>query len=200
MWRDVKNWVSGCLACQRRKPAQDMRQGYLKSIESGEVNNTVSIDILGPLTNSSRGMKYILIMVDHFSSWVEALPLRNIRAKTVADAFFQDWVCRFGATNALLSDRGSQFTSALLRQLCLRIGIDKIYNTAYHPQTNAKVERFNRFIAATLSLYTQPNQKDWDLQLPSCLLAYRSAVHASSNISPFEIMFGRDVKIPAEIV
>ena len=120
------------------------------------------------------------------------IPLRNVKAKTCADAFFVQWVIQFTASSRLLSDRGSQFMSASLNRLCSRLGISKIYTTACHPQTNAYPERFNRFICANLSLYTQPNQKDWDCHIPACFMAYRAAVHDVTGFSPFSSCLEED--------
>jgi len=175
MFRDVKRWVVGCLPCQRRKLLQDKRQGFLESPIIEAPNNTVSIDILGPFTKSSTAFKQILVMVYHFTHWVECAPLRNIKAKECADVFLVQWVIQFTAPSRWLSDRESPFTSALLNRLCSSHGILKIDTTAYHPQTNAHAERFNRFICANLSLYTQLNQKDWDCHILSFLMAYRRA-------------------------
>jgi len=139
-------------------------------------------------------------MVHHFTHWVERVPLRNIKARTRAHAFFVQWVFQFTAPSRLLSDRGDQFRSALLNRLCSRLGISNIYTTAYHPQTNAQDKRLNRFIWAHLSLYTQPNQKDWDCHIPACLMGYRTAIHDVTRFSPFFLIFGRRRRIPFEIL
>jgi hypothetical protein len=97
MYHDIKRWVDSFILCNKRKPVQDKRQGFLQPQVVKSVSHTVSIDILGPLVISSKGRKYIL--VDHMP------PLR------------------------LLSDRGNQFTSSLLRQLCKKMGIKSVYTT-----------------------------------------------------------------------
>jgi transposase InsO family protein len=157
---------------------QYKRQGFLQRQVVKSVYHTVSIDILGPLVTSSKGRKYIPVMIDYFTRWVVAVALANTRAATLADASCcERWVVDYMPPLRLLSDRGTQFTSSLLRQLCKRVGIKSVYTTAYHPQTNAHAERFNRYLAAILSLYVNPSQRDWDLHLLTALMAYRSSTH-----------------------
>ena len=94
-------------------------------------------------------------MIDRFTRWVELAPVADIRAETVADALVCHLVLRHGCPQQLLSDRGSQFTSRLFRRVPQRLRIDIIFTTAYHPQTNGQVERFNSSIAACLSAFVK---------------------------------------------
>jgi len=80
IFRDVKRWVVGSVRCQRRKLPRDKRQGFLHNPINEAPNHSVSIDISVPFTKSSSGFEYNLVMVDHFTRWVECVPLRNIKA------------------------------------------------------------------------------------------------------------------------
>ncbi|KAF8781568.1 Retrovirus-related Pol polyprotein like [Argiope bruennichi] len=128
---------------------------------------------------------------------VKALPLR---IPTVAEILVQNWISRYGVPLQLHSDQGRNFDSAVFRRLCEIHGIDKTRTTALHPQLNGMVERFNRTILNSLSLLVLRNQPDWDKKLPLFLLAYRSAVHETTGYSPSQMLFERDLRLPADLL
>ncbi|GFY27825.1 retrovirus-related Pol polyprotein from transposon 412 [Trichonephila clavipes] len=72
--------------------------------------------------------------------------------------------------------------------------------TVLHPQSDGMVERFKRTILNSLSLLVSSNQQDWDKKLPFFLLAYRSAVHETTGYSPSQMLFGRDLRLPADLL
>ena len=100
----------------------------------------VHIDLVDPLP-SRNGFEYILTMTDRFSRWVEATPLRKTSAQTVARAFYDTWVSRYGGPKVITSDQGSQFESRLFAALLSLIGCERIRTTAYHPAANGLIER-----------------------------------------------------------
>ncbi|GBM47571.1 hypothetical protein AVEN_90278-1 [Araneus ventricosus] len=92
----------------------------------------VHIDLIGPLPPSG-GNIYCLTCIDRFSNWMEAIPLDNISADTVARAFYSNWIARFGTPHKLITDRGTQFRSETLQTLSKICGIKLQHTTAYHP-------------------------------------------------------------------
>ena len=138
MHEDCKNWVAACQTCQKVKLNQPISSGLLKPIISSKPFELLGIDILGPLKLSKNNYKYILICVDHFTSWVEAIALKGITAVEVIEAFFKLIIARHGCPEKLLSDHGTQFTSNLFHSLCDYFNIEKVFATAYHQQTNGK--------------------------------------------------------------
>ena len=104
-----------------------------------------------------------------------------------------------GAPRTLLSDRGFNFLSKLVLEVCKLIETRKVNTTAYHPQTDGLVEKFNGTLAQTLSMYTSANQKDWDLYIPTALFAYRVSPHPSTGDSPFYLLYGREPRLPIDV-
>ncbi|GFU99004.1 retrovirus-related Pol polyprotein from transposon 412 [Trichonephila clavipes] len=84
--------------------------------------------------------------------------------------------------------------------VCELLGIDKTKTTPLHPQSDGMVERFNRTILNNLSLMVSKNQQDWDQKVPIFLLAYRSAVHETTGYSPSQMLFGRDLRLPCDLL
>ena len=98
-----------------------------------------------------RRVRYLLVLVDTFSGWVEAFPSTNKRAHTVARIFLIEIIPRFGLPSSLQSDNGPEFTSKVTQQLVQFLQIPWKFHIPYHPQSSGKVERMNRIIKETLT-------------------------------------------------
>ena len=197
---DVSEVLRKCTPCSRYHRGAPPKQTPLKPFVAGEPWEVVSIDITGPHPRSWRGHVYILTVVDHFSKWAEALPIRNHTATTVARALFDHVFSRFGMPSRVLSDQGAEFESTLFSQLCQLMAIDKVRTTPYKPSTNATVERFHRTLNAMLAKVVCANQRDWCDHLPGVMTAYRASVHESTRFSPNRVMFGRENRLPVDVV
>ena len=141
-----------------------------------------------------------MVVGDYFTKWTEAYPIPNQEAITIARKLVDEFVCRFGAPETLHTDQGRNFESNLLKELCRLLGIVKTRTSAYHPEEDGKIERFNRTVVSMLSNYVSDNQRDWDRHLPQVMMAYRSSKHESTKYPPFFMMFGRDVKLPIDVM
>ncbi|VDI56284.1 Hypothetical predicted protein [Mytilus galloprovincialis] len=160
----------------------------------------VALDIIGPFPLSKKGNKYALIVSDYFTRWAEGYPMPDMETKTIIDNFVNNFVCRFGVPRQIHTDQGRQFESALFKELCTRLCIDKTRTTPYRPQSDGLVERLNRSLEEILSKYVSSNQKDWDEQLPWAFMAYRSSVHESTKFSPCKMMLGREIELPIDLI
>ena len=148
---------------------------------------------------TSRGNRYVLVIVDCFTRWTEAFPLPDKTAQSVADAFFNQVVCRFGMPAVIHSDQGREFENKILQELCLIGGSHKTRTAPYHPESDGMVERFNRTLLMMLAMFAGKNRDDWDDLLPAVMMAYRSSVHESTGYSPYRLMFGEECTLPMDI-
>jgi transposase InsO family protein len=137
------------------------------------------MDILGPLPKTERGNRFLLVISDRFSKLTRTVPLRTITSLVVAKAFCDTWVFYYGPPRYLLTGNGTQFNAKLFLAVCRELGIAKIFTTAYHPQTNGKVERFNRIIINSLRGYFERRQGDWDEYAAAITFGYNCRVHSS---------------------
>ncbi|CAF4615334.1 unnamed protein product, partial [Rotaria sp. Silwood2] len=87
MPRDVTNYVRACTLCQQYKPTNQKPGGFMKSVIVSEPWHTVGIDITDPLPKTRRGNRFILVVVDYFTKWIELFPLQSIKANTIAQLF-----------------------------------------------------------------------------------------------------------------
>lgn len=197
--RDIMNFCQTCERCATFKSPRIAHKAPLQSVTAGYPNEIVGADLIGPLPETPRGNRYILVMVDYFTKWCEAVPIAQADTVTVATAMTNHWVCQWGAPGQLHSDRGSCFESSLVQETCRVLGIDKTRTTAYHPQGNGQVERTNRSLKSLLRAFVDQNIYDWDILLPKCLLAYRSTVHSSTGQTPSLMWTGREVRLPTDV-
>lgn len=197
MRRHVIMWARSCADCQTAKIHR-----YVKStpdhFQTPEARfDHVHMDIVGPFP-PCREFKYILTVIDRFSRWPEAFPIKDITADVIAETFYSNWICRFGAPKIVTTDQGSQFESAVFRALCKLLGIQKNRTTSYHPASNGLIERWHRSLKA--SLMCIGNRNDWADLLPTALLGLRTCVKEKLNASPAEFLYGKTLRIPNEFL
>ena len=194
--KDLTHWVQSCPACAERK-AHNRLQGIMKSISSNYPLECVGMDVVGPLPVSLAGNKYIVTFVDQFSRWPEAFAVKHIGAESVARCL-AEFVCRHGVPERILTDQGSDFCSALFRSVCRRLDIKTSFTASYRPQQNGITERFHRGLGTALSFLVDKYHNTWDVFLDKVLFAHRVCPSAESELSPFNILYGRQPTLPLD--
>ncbi|GBO03462.1 Retrovirus-related Pol polyprotein from transposon 412 [Araneus ventricosus] len=144
----------------------------------------------GPLPVTTKGNRYVIVLIDYFTKWPEAIPFTDLEVSSVAEELVRTWISRYLLPMIFHSDQGTNFISTLFTELCILLGILKTRTTALRLESDGMVERFNRTILNHLSLFVSRNQTDWDTHLPLFLLAYRSADHEVTGFTPAEMIFG----------
>ena len=91
------------------------------------------------------------------------MTLQTVTAYTIAVAFCDAWVFKYGVPRTLLSENGPQFNAMFFYSTFRVPGVTILYISAYHPQTNGQVERYNRAVASILHNYVGQHQDDWDV-------------------------------------
>ena len=192
---DIAKWCRSCKGCQTAKISRHIKPVFGKFDEPTERFDHIHIDIVVPLPYAD-GFRYLLTCVDRFTCWPEAIPLVDIRGKTVADAFFSGWIARFGTPATITTDRGAQFESKLWDGSCNQFGIVRNRTTSYHPQSNGMVERFHRQLKAAIMAHESPNP--WTTTLPAVLLGARFAVKELLGRSATKIVYGTTLRPPGK--
>ena len=156
-------------------------------------------DCVGPLPITKRGNRYLIVFSDYLTKWPEAFPVPTIDATLIAKLFVNEIIGRHGALRTLLSDRGQNFLSKLLKEICRLVNTEKVYTSSYHPQTDGLVERLNGTLIQSLSMYVSSDQRDWDEHIQSILLAYRVSPSEVTGDSPFFLLYGGEPRLPMDV-
>jgi hypothetical protein len=134
---------------------------------------------------------FLLVITDRFSKLTRTVPLRIISAFVVAKAFCEHWVFVYGPPRYALTDNGAKFSAKFLLAVCRELGVSKVFATAYHPQTNGQVERYNRTIINSLRGYVSERQNDWDEFSSALTFGYNCRIHSSLGYAAFELILSR---------
>ena len=186
MHSDIVEYIKSCDRCQRAKRNYDPSKPPHSPMPQVGRFERWHIDILGPLYKTSEGYEYILLVVDAFSHWTEAFPIRTQSAKDVGSILYNEVFTRYGAPRILLSDRGQTFMSKLISAICEVCQVTRHHTSSYHPNTNGTVERQNSTIASCLRAYCGNNQTNWPALLPSIMMAFRKSPSMNTtSFSPF---------------
>ena len=137
--------------------------------------------------------------MDYATRYPEAVPLKNIDTVSVAEALFSIF-SRVGFPREMVTDRGTQFMSDVMKEVSRLMSIRHLTTTPYHPACNGLVEKFNGTMKQMLKKMCEERPKNWDRYLDALLFAYREAPQASTGFAPFELLYGRDVRGPLMIV
>ena len=200
MYRDIDNWVRSCISCSQRKTHRHKVLAPLVTMKVPGAFERVSVDVLGPLPITVSGHRYVLCFTDHCTRWPILVPLKETDACTVARVFFDYVICEHGCPNSLLSDRGTNFLSKVVLEVCRIMRTQKLNTSSYHPQCNAIQERYNAVILDTISHYVNQFHNDWDTYLSAIQFAYRTTPATNSvGFSPFFLLYGREARLPIDV-
>ena len=199
--QDVHKWNSTCVACDMKKrPIQTTRVPLKPLPIPSTPFERIAMDVVGPLPLTNQGNKYLLVFSEYLTRWPEAVALPSQSAESVANQFVNKIICRHGCPQVLLTDRGANFTSNLMAEVCRLTQSTKALTTAYHPATDGLVERLNGTLLQMLSFYVNERQTDWDEHIDIVLFCYRTAKQASTKASPFCLLYGREPRLPADAI
>ena len=121
-YNDVCNWCLTCKDCATRKTPTPARRAPMGTIKAGYHTQVMAVDLIGPLPESPSGNSYILVVGDYFNSWMEALPVPNQEAVTVAEKLVDEVFLRYSISEQIHSDQGAQFESQLMGEVCKLMG------------------------------------------------------------------------------
>ncbi|NXB61112.1 TF26 protein, partial [Struthidea cinerea] len=186
---EIANQITrDCLICQK------VNRKQMKNVTGGGINLAIrpfqSIQIDFTEMPPVQRWKYLLVIVDHLTHWVEAFPTVNATAQTVSKVILEQIIPRFGMVHRIDSDRGTHFTSQTLQQLAQQVGIDWKLHTPWHPQSSGRVEQMNLTIKNALTKLMLETRWTWVKCLPLVLLQIRTQPRADLSLSPYEMLFG----------
>ena len=157
------------------------------------------MDVIGPIEpKASNGHRFILVAIDYFTKWVEAVTFKSVTKKAVVDFVHANIICRFGIPKMIITDNAANLNSHLMQEVCQQFKIAHQNSTPYHPKANGAVEAANKNIKKILQKMVQ-GSRQWHEKLPFALLGYRTTVRTSTGATPYLLVYGTEAVIPAEV-
>ena len=197
---DIALYIQKCDICESNKKPMVVPRAPLGSLRSGAPGDFLATDFMGPLPVTERGNRYILIVTDHFTKYVEIIPVPDMTAEVCAAKILNEVISRWGCPLTIHSDQGHTYESKVFSELCRMLEVKKSRTSPRNPKGNGQSERFNRTLRRMVKAYLCGEQKDWDLYLGCLAGAYRATPNESTKLTPNLLMMGREVRLPAELV
>lgn len=195
MKKFIADYIKNCQECSRYKASNQKPAGLLQTPVMSQRFETLSIDLFGPLPEDKDGMKWIFIVEDPTTKWVELFAMRKADAKSCALTLLNEIFLRYGLPRRLISDNGVQFVSNVMQQLCFLLQIDQCLTPVYHPQANP-VERKNRDLKPRLAILVGNDHSSWVEKLPSIRFAMNTSRCETTGQTASYLQFGRELRTP----
>ena len=194
MFNDSLSFAKSCPECAIVTGGSRASRPPLHPIPVSRPFQILGIDIMDlPLTD--QGNKHVVVVQDLFTKWPLVFAVPDQKTARLARLIAEEVIPLFGVPECLLSDRGTNLLSTLMMDLCQILGITKLNTTAYHPQCDGAVERFNRTLKTMLRKHAAKFGSQWDRFLPGILL---NTPHTSTGEKPSFLLFGVDCRTPTE--
>ncbi|XP_049328657.1 uncharacterized protein LOC125797840 [Astyanax mexicanus] len=201
MMRNLKQWwhpfmlplavdfISQCQVCHTQNVAKAFKVAPGKFPLPSCHGEHIQIDYTD-MIDQIRKYRYLLVVVDRYSGWVEAIPTFKEDARSVCKMLINHWIPQHGFPRRVHSDNGSHFTSKTLQWVEQALGLRHSYGSVYHPASQGQVERMNQNLKAKLAKIKLTTGMNWLDALPIALISIRSSVNRSTGFSPFELVRG----------
>ena len=201
MKADVVNHIKSCHICQvAGNPNETIPKAPLNPIiVPTEPFQRIIIDCVGPLPKTRKANQYILTILCPTTRYPIALPLRNITAKNILKQLTNVFTV-YGFPKVVQSDRGTNFTSTLFQNTMKQLCINQIFSSPYHPESQGALERHHQTLKNLLKKFCLESESDWDEGLDQLLFLIREVPCESLGVSPFQMLFGRKVRGPLEVI
>ncbi|KAL0448679.1 UNVERIFIED_CONTAM: hypothetical protein Slati_1424300 [Sesamum latifolium] len=199
MLKDAVALVQKCSPCQKHANHQHNPATFMKTLESPCPFDIWGMDIVGKLPRATGQREYLIVAVDYFTKWVDAELLTKIGEKEVMKFIWQNIICQFGIPRALIADNETQFQGGKLKSWLEESKIKQLFTSVNNPQANEQAEVTNRIILQQLKTRLGDAKENWVDELPRVLWAYRTTPREFTHETPFSLIYGIEVVLPAEI-
>ncbi|CAJ2637090.1 unnamed protein product [Trifolium pratense] len=200
MLKDCIDFAKGCQECQKHAGIQHVPASELHSIIKPWPFRGWALDLIGEIKPaSSKNQKYIIVGVDYFTKWIEAIPLPNVDQEEVISFIQNHIIYRFGIPETITTDQDSVFTGRKMQEFARQTGFKLLTSTPYYAQANGQVEAANKIIIGLIRKHIAQKPRNWNKTLNQVLWACRNSPKESTNSTPFRLTYGHDAVLPVEI-
>jgi hypothetical protein len=198
LFKDCITAVQKCHACQTYNQKIRSHPAPLHPVVSVGPFAKWGIDFMTCHPHSAGGHGYIIVAVDYFTKWAEAMPTFDNTGKTAALFLFNHVITRFGVPQAIVTDHGSHFRNNMMSELTEKLGLRHDSSTPYYPQANGQVEAINKVLVTMIRRMIGIHKTSWHTMLFSTLWAYRTSVKSATGFTPFRLVYGMEAILPIE--
>ena len=199
MERDSIRFVRKCHKCQIHGDLIHSPLSELHAMSSPWPFVAWGMDVIGPIRpKASNGHRFILVAIDYFTKWVEAVTLKSVTKKVMVDFIHFNIICRFGIPKVIITDNAANLNSHSMQEVCYQFKIEHRNSAPYRPKVNGAIEAANKNIKKILRKMVQ-SFRQWHEKLPFALLGYRTTVRTSMGATPYSLVYGTEAVIPAMI-
>ena len=192
----ISNFIKNCEICKRNKHRIKTFENFVHTTTPARAFDLLSIDTVGPFTKTNQGHRYALSVQCDLSKYVIMTPLMDKQAITIAKALVDNVILIYGCPKAIKTDMGTEYKNDIMNNVCKILSIEHKFATAYHPQTIGSLERNHRFLNEYIRHFINEEHDDWDTLLSYYTFCYNTTPHSSTNLTPFELVFGKTVNFP----
>ena len=187
----VRHYVKSCIFCLTHKPRRGKLAGKLQPIRPpAKCFSLYGLDHMGPFKETKDGNRHIIAVVDFLSKFVTAKAVPDTSAAESVKFLKENVFCVFGSPNRIISDRGSAFISQLFADVMEEWRVTHTTVSAEHPEANGAIEKVNAALAMAIAGQVNLNHDDWDVYLQQAIHSINTSKHATTEISPHEMVFG----------
>ncbi|XP_072943325.1 uncharacterized protein [Epargyreus clarus] len=198
MRRYVTEYLKTCVECQRYKPSNVKPAGLLQTPVPAQRFEVVAVDLFGPLPKGPLGERWILIVEDTTSKWVELFALTEATAMICAKTLVNEVFMRFGLPRRMISDNGVQFVADVMQHAMFVLGVKQNLIPLYHPEANP-VERKNRDLKVQLAILVEKEHRQWAEALPFIRFALNTSLTQATKQTPAFLTFARELRSPISV-
>ena len=196
MRRSIEEYIRKCDSCQRRKEDREFVAPLGQPEETTGPFDVTSMDLTCRYPQTARKNKHLLTFIEYFTRYAEAFPVEDQTAETCVRVYATHIITRHGTGSKLITDQVPAFMSTFFRVTCKILGVQRVRNSSYHPQSNGTVERLHRSLYTALCHYVNATNTNWDVLTPFFLMAHRATPSTVTGYSPFYLLHGREMQLP----
>ncbi|KAJ8362815.1 hypothetical protein SKAU_G00116460 [Synaphobranchus kaupii] len=195
----VLSTIASCQPCQLNDKTATPHAAPLQPVPLPDGPwRKLGMDILGPFEIAKWDCKYAITLTDYYSKWPEVAFTPSVTTADIT-AFLTTVFARHGLPECITTDHGPQFTSAAFTEFLKERNIKQTRSSVYHPAANGAVERFNRVLKESIQTAMQ-HSLPWKAAVTECLQVFRATPHATTGVSPFEMLHGRKMRTKLDIL
>ena len=196
---DTEGHVKSCKACARRKARYSSAKVPIQEYEAPILPwDRAHIDLTGPFEPSKEGNRYIVVVKDALTRYVETMPVKKDTATEVAAALIKLIIYRHGCVRQIVSDGGREFDNKLWKNVAQLLNIRHSIICPFNPRSNGLAENHMRTMKDALAIYCEELQEDWDEHLAGISMSYNMTVNSQTGYTPFFMIYGREATMPSE--